>query len=182
MTTHDVHSYAKPNEAVIKHLDLNLKVDFDKKQLSGTAVLTIDNIAKGNKLYLDTRDLTIVAITLDDNTATTFELKPANAVLGQELVIAIKPETKKVSIEYTTSPSAAAVQWLNPAQTAGGKQPFLFTQSQAILARTWIPLVRLRSYFLHFAFCINPKFVFSVQIMWLQIWKERWNFMSACWA
>ena len=140
MATHDVHSYAKPDEAVIKHLDLYLKVDFDKKQLIGNAILTIDNITKGNSLHLDTRDLTITSITLDDNLTADFELKPANPVLGQELIVAIKPETYKVTIEYATSPSAAAVQWLSPAQTAGGKQPFLFTQSQAILARTWIPL------------------------------------------
>ena len=140
MTTHDVHSFAKPNEAVIKHIDLNLNVNFDTRQLSGTALLTIDNIAKGNSLHLDTRDLTITSITLDENSATTFELKPATPFLGQELVVAIKPETKKALITYATSPHAAAVQWLNAQQTAGGKHPFLFTQSQAILARTWIPL------------------------------------------
>ncbi|MEP7263247.1 MAG: M1 family metallopeptidase [Bacteroidota bacterium] len=136
----DIHSYALPDEAVIKHLDIDLNVNFDKKQLSGTAILTIDNISKGSSLHLDARDLTIEKITLDDGASTTFEMKKAEPYLGSELVVAIKPETKKVTINYSTSPDAAALQWLTPAQTAGGKFPFLFTQSQAILARTWIPL------------------------------------------
>ena len=140
MNTHDVHSFAKPDEAVIKHIDLTLRVNFQKKELEGKAILTIHNIAKGNSIHLDTRDLNIASITLDNNTPTTFELKPVTPFLGSELIVAIKPETKKVNIFYTTSPNAAALQWLNPQQTAGGKQFFLFTQSQAILARTWIPL------------------------------------------
>ena len=65
---------------------------------------------------------------------------PAVPFLGSELIVHIKPNTKKVKIAYSTSPSAAALQWLTPQQTAGGNHPFLFTQSQAILARTWIPL------------------------------------------
>ncbi len=137
---HDIHSYAIPSEAIVKHLDVNLYVDFNKKQLTGSATLTIDNVAKGNALHLDTRDLNIEKITLDDNSVAAFELKKAVPYLGSELVIAIKPETKKVIITYATSPNAAALQWLSPEQTAGGKTPFLFTQSQAILARTWIPL------------------------------------------
>lgn len=136
----DIHSYALPQEAVVKHLSLDLTVDFEKKQLSGKAILDIDNVTKGKEIHLDTRGLTISGITLDDGSATTFELKKEEPYLGSELVVAIRPETSKITIAYTTSPDAAALQWLAPEQTAGGKKPFLFTQSQAILARTWIPL------------------------------------------
>ena len=140
MSSKDVHSFARPQEAIVRHLDLDLTVDFQMKKLSGTAILTIENISKGELLHLDSRDLTIDSVTLDDGSSTKYDLMPAVPFLGSELIVHIKPGTKKVKINYSTSPSAAALQWLNPEQTAGGKQPFLFTQSQAILARTWIPL------------------------------------------
>ena len=136
----DIHSYARPDEAVIRHIDLDLQVDFEKKQLIGFAELTIDNIQAVNELCLDSRDLTIQQVTLDNGEKTSFELKEVEPFLGRQLIIAIKSTTKKVKIEYATSPEAAALQWLQPRQTAEGKYPFLFTQSQAILARTWIPL------------------------------------------
>ncbi len=140
MKSHDIHSFAEPANAVVKHINLDLKVDFNTKIISGTAELTIDNIAKGNELVLDTRDLTISEIMLDGNKATTYTLGDSVEFLGNKLTVKILPETKKVTIRYATSPAAAALQWLEPSQTAGGKKPFLFTQSQAILARTWIPL------------------------------------------
>jgi leukotriene A-4 hydrolase/aminopeptidase len=140
MKTADPHSFAHPAEAVVRHIDLDLKVDFPMKKLYGTATLHIDNIAKGTNLHLDTRDLTIDSVWLDDGSPTRFDLMPAQPFVGTEMVVQIKPSTKKVKIAYSTSPEAAALQWLSPEQTAGGKQPFLFTQSQAILARTWIPL------------------------------------------
>jgi leukotriene-A4 hydrolase len=88
---------------------------------------------------LDTNGLTIDRITLDDGTETTFALGDAKPHLGRPLTITIEPGTKSVKIRYESAPDAAAVQWLAPAQTAGGQHPFLFTQSQAILARTWVP-------------------------------------------
>ena len=140
MTNIDTHSFARPQDAVVKHLQLNLTVDFNLKQLKGFAELTIDNLTNTTELHLDSRDLTIESVTLDDGTKTTFEVKSPVKFIGSEIIIQIKADTKKVKINYSTSPNAAAVQWLDPAQTAGGKKPFLFTQSQAILARTWIPL------------------------------------------
>ncbi len=138
--SHDAHSFAKPEEAVVRHLSLNLNVDFDNKQLSGEATLTIETTGNADTLHLDSRDLSIQKVWLDDGKETTFTLAASQPWLGSDLAIALRPGTKSVRIKYSTSPAAAALQWLDPAQTAGGKHPFLFTQSQAILARTWIPL------------------------------------------
>lgn len=135
----DEHSYARPAEAVLKHLSLNLQVDFEKKQLQGFAKLTIDNIAKGKELILDEKGLSIEKVVLDNGKETTFSFGKDAPFMGQALRIAIEPNTKEVTVYYHTGADAAALQWLNPQQTAGKVHPFLFTQSEAILARTWIP-------------------------------------------
>ncbi|GAB3814624.1 hypothetical protein GCM10028895_07900 [Pontibacter rugosus] len=137
----DAHSFAKPAEAVAKHLSLNIDVNFDQKVLSGKASYLIENKTGTDQIIFDTRNLQIEKVYLGDSMEeTTFTLGDGNDVLGRPLMVNIKPDTKKVTIEYKTSPDAAALQWLNPQQTAGKKNPFLFTQSQAILARTWIPI------------------------------------------
>ncbi|RAU83499.1 aminopeptidase [Pontibacter arcticus] len=137
----DVHSYARPAEAVAKHLDLDIAVDFNSKTISGTASYLIDNLTKTNEIVFDVRGLQIEKVYLGDNKEeTTFTLGENNTFLGQPLTVNIKPDTRTVTIQYKTSADAAALQWLNPQQTAGKKYPFLFTQSQAILARTWIPI------------------------------------------
>lgn len=136
----DPHSFSRPNEALVEHLDLDLSVDFPAKKLIGSASLVIANRGGVEELWLDTRDLEVRAVTLDSGTPTEFRFGEPRGVEGRALVIDIEPQTRRVNIQYETSPGAAAVQWLDPAQTAGGRWPFLFTQSQAILARTWIPL------------------------------------------
>ncbi|HEY0156784.1 MAG TPA: M1 family metallopeptidase [Thermoanaerobaculia bacterium] len=135
----DIHSFARPEEAVVRHLELDLTVDFDRKQLTGSATLTVEAQEGARELVLDTNGLDIAVVSLDDNTPATYTLGDPKPFLGRALTITLLPGTTKVRIDYSTSPDAAAVQWLSPEQTAGGKHPFLFTQSQAILARTWVP-------------------------------------------
>jgi leukotriene-A4 hydrolase len=136
----DPHSFARPDEAVVKHLDLDITVDFDKKIISGKA--TVDVEAKDNvkEVVLDTGGLTVDKVTNEDGSAAQFNLGEEVKYLGRALTINCKPGRNKLVIHYSTSPDAAALQWLNPSQTAGKKYPFLFTQSQAILARTWAPI------------------------------------------
>ncbi len=134
----DIHSFARPDEAVVKHLALDLTVDFTRHQLSGSATLQIEHRG-ARELVLDSNGLSVGSVTLDDGTRAKFSLGESQPYLGRALTIAIAPQTKSVKIDYQTSPDAAAVQWLDPEQTAGTKHPFLFTQSQAILARTWVP-------------------------------------------
>ncbi|WP_017258008.1 M1 family metallopeptidase [Pedobacter arcticus] len=139
-TGSDPHSFANPKENVVTHLDLTLAVDFTKQQLNGLAVWTIKHVTKSDEIIFDTQGLTIEKVTLDTDTAEVFfALGDQVKILGQALSIPIKPETKKVNIYYSTSKNAKALQWLNAQQTAGKKQPFLLTQSEAILARSWIP-------------------------------------------
>src|SRR5690606_2367137 len=67
-------------------------------------------------------------------------LDPRDAVFGSALHIPVDGPVPEVRIHYRTSPQASGLQWLAPEQTAGKKQPFLFSQSQAIHARSWVPL------------------------------------------
>ncbi len=135
----DIHSFARPDEAVVRHLVLDLDVDFERRVLRGSATLNIDVKPGATDLVLDSNGLAIDRVTLDDGSAAAFVIGEPQPHLGNPLTIPIKPGTRSVRIDYASSPDAAAVQWLAPEQTAGGKHPFVFTQSQAILARTWVP-------------------------------------------
>ncbi|HEY0652787.1 MAG TPA: M1 family metallopeptidase [Chryseosolibacter sp.] len=135
----DPHSYAKPTEAKVTHLSWKASVDFDTKTITGLASWSIEGTGKPKTIVFDTKDLTVKSVKLDGGESTNFTIGKKDEILGQELIVDIKPETKTVSIEYDTSPTAEALQWLSAQQTAGKKFPFLFTQSQAILARSWVP-------------------------------------------
>jgi aminopeptidase N len=137
--TPDPHSYARPNEARVTHVALDLSPDFGAKRLRGSARLTIERLAGAGAIVLDSRSLTIARVTDGNGAILAHQLGAEQPFLGQPLTITLGANTSTVAVEYETSPDAAAVQWLDPAQTAGGKLPFLFTQGQAILTRTWIP-------------------------------------------
>jgi aminopeptidase N len=134
----DPHSFANASEVAVRHLELDLTVDFDARVLTGRATLGLERYGPSDRLVLDTRDLEILAVHRDDAANVPFDLAPPAPVLGRALAIPLAATTRKVFIDYRTGPEAAALQWLEPAQTAG-ERPFLFTQSQAILARTWVP-------------------------------------------
>ncbi|VVC97009.1 unnamed protein product [Leptidea sinapis] len=91
----DPSSYSRPELAVVKHVELSLDVDFENKQLSGLALLTVNAIEDINEV--------------------------------------------KLRIKYKTSPSATALQWLEPKQTSGKKYPYMFSQCQPIHARSIMP-------------------------------------------
>lgn len=139
--TIDVHTYAKPAEAVVKHLDWKAKVNFEEQQITALARLDIETAPDAEQLILDSKGLDIDRITLgEEERVTVFEVGDADEHMGSPIKIDISPETRRVNIYYQTGKNAEALQWLNPTQTAGKEHPFLFTQSQAILARSWIPI------------------------------------------
>ena len=142
---HDEHSYAEPAKVRVTALALDLAVDFDQKQLSGTATYTLDwKDPTATALVLDTRDLTIEKAEGADEaghwTPLPFGLAPRDAILGSRLTIQVPKHDKSVRVAYRTSPDASGLQWLAPSMTEGKQQPFMFSQSEAIHARSWVPL------------------------------------------
>jgi leukotriene A-4 hydrolase/aminopeptidase len=136
----DYHSFANPESIKVTHLNLDLTVDFSKKILVGTAQLDFQKEdLNATQLILDTRDLTINYVTAMGEKVN-FSLANDDSFLGSALTIDLPAEADSVLISYQTSPKASGVQWLSPEQTAGKKHPFLFTQAQAIHARSFIPL------------------------------------------
>jgi leukotriene-A4 hydrolase len=136
----DPHSYSRPDEVRVEHIGLDLNVDFPNRRLVGTATLRILNSAGAKSLVLDTHRLEIRAVRLEPgNAPAQYKLGQHDPVLGAPLEIEIQPDTTAVAIDYGSDPNAKALQWLEPAMTAGKKHPFLLSQSQAVLARTWVP-------------------------------------------
>jgi leukotriene A-4 hydrolase/aminopeptidase len=136
----DYHSFANPDVIRVKHLTLDLTVDFARKVLEGTAGLDLERMDKSaTQLILDTRDLTITGVSVMGK-AIPYTLADADSFLGAALTIDVPADADSVLVAYHTSPEASGVQWLTPEQTAGKKHPFLFTQAQAIHARSFIPL------------------------------------------
>lgn len=135
----DAHSFANFNEARTTHLDLDLKVNFEERTLTGSATWKIERQKDAEYIILDIGQLVIQKITLDNDDSAQYTLGPLDSIKGQSLTITLKPTTSSITIYYNTLPDSKALQWLTPDQTLGKVHPFLFSQSQAILARTWVP-------------------------------------------
>ena len=152
----DYHSYANVDQFRTTHLDLNLRVDFGFKTITGSVTLELKRLdPRSTQLVLDTKDLMILDVmqkatdvlgaTAKNQTiwvSRPFHLEKPDPILGSALVIDLPPSkkgTESIKIDYETLESSSALQWLTEKQTARHK-PFLYTESEPIGARTWIPL------------------------------------------
>ncbi|WP_193165637.1 M1 family metallopeptidase [Microbulbifer hainanensis] len=140
----DYNSFANTEDYRVKHLDLDLNVDFSRKVLSGEAKLQFKRLNDKNRpLVLDTRGLKIESVQAGHGETmepVKFSMGETDHDMGTPLKIKLPKNATQVAIRYETSPDASGVQWLEPQQTAGKKHPFLFTQAQAIHARSFVPL------------------------------------------
>lgn len=141
----DPHSYANYQQVRTLHLVLDLNVDFTRQQLSGYAEHWLERLdAKAQRFIVDSKGLKIHQVKISTDLEywqdTPYLLGVKDEQKGQPLTVALHPDTKAVRIYYQTTANASGLQWLNRDQTSEKKQPFLFSQSQAIHGRSWIPL------------------------------------------
>ena len=141
----DEHSYAQPDQVKTTDLALELALDFANKQIGGSATYTLDWLdPAATQLVLDTRELTIEKVVGERAdgkwTDLTYALAPSDKILGSKLTIDTPERNQRVRVTYKTAPTASGLQWLEPSMTAGKQTPFMFSQSQQIHARSWVPL------------------------------------------
>lgn len=134
----DTHTQSNADSIDISHLSLNITVNTDQKNIQGSASWSISNKNKLKTLRLDTYALLIDSVAVDGK-ATAFSMGQFVDHLGKALLIPIADASQIVTVHYRTTDSARALQWLEPAQTHDKKHPFLYTQSESIYARSWIP-------------------------------------------
>lgn len=136
----DDHSNARPDEAVITHMHLAIDVDMVQHRIAGTATYDLSVQSGAKSIVLDTDDgLEVNAVRDAAGNELAFVLGDSTQ-LGRALTVNLPQDVKRISIDYRTGPHAKALQWLDPQQTQGGEHPFLFTQGQAILSRSWLPV------------------------------------------
>lgn len=144
-TITDEHSYAEPDKVRTTDLALDLAVDFASKTLSGTATYALEWLDRNaSQLVLDTRDIRVrkaEGLSAEGEwTTLEFALADKDPILGNKLTIEAPEHPTQVRVTYATSPEASGLQWLEPSMTEGKQSPFMFSQSQQIHARSWVPL------------------------------------------
>ncbi|KAF1783407.1 Armadillo-type fold [Phytophthora cactorum] len=134
-------SFANLDEVLYRHLQWTLAIDFERQQLEGFAEYTFayTGAAKSPVLILDTQFLSISSVSVDGVNVDNFTLSDQHSVFGRALSVPISSLSTTVRVTYTTSAQSSGLQWLSPLLTAGKEHPFLFTQCQAIHARSVVP-------------------------------------------
>ncbi|KFB46576.1 AGAP009907-PA-like protein [Anopheles sinensis] len=142
----DPSSYSNAHELIIRHVDLDWTVNFDKSTISGTATLHFKLLkSELQEIFLDVSDITISSVAVKTSAGEApvdWDVGGTVDNIGTKLTIYLPTKTSgelTLVIAYETSPKASALQWLTPEQTFGKKHPYLFSQCQAIHARSILP-------------------------------------------
>jgi aminopeptidase N len=134
----DSHSYAQPDVARVTHVSLNLDLDFDSKRAAGTATLDLAAAQGAQQVILDSKGLEIIGAADADGRELSVSVGASDKEMGAPVTVRMG-NARRIVIRYRTGMGAAALQWLTPQQTAGKQHPYLLSQGQPTLNRTWIP-------------------------------------------
>ncbi|KAL5090246.1 peptidase family M1 domain-containing protein [Trichoderma afarasin] len=128
-----------------RHTTANFNIDFENKRLKGSVVLQLESQTdkESKEIILDSRFVNVSSVNVND-AASKWELKPHSDPFGAPLHVqvpdgAAKGDIVNLAIELETTSKCTALQWLTPAQTSNKKHPYMFSQCQAINARSIFP-------------------------------------------
>lgn len=141
----DPNTLSNYNAFRTKHTHAQLEIDFDNKRLKGTVELTLDKLSKDeNRIILDTSYLNVGDVLVGGEKVQHELASSRTEPYGTPLYINLEPKhgnaeevTLKMHVE--TTKDCTALQWMEPSQTSNKKHPYMFSQCQAIHARSIFP-------------------------------------------
>ena len=141
----DPNTLSNYNNWLTTQTETDFTILFDEQKLKGTVLHKLRSItdAETKEILLDTSYLDISEVLVDGIPARWSLLprfEPYGSALKIELAKAVPlDKVVEVSIDVATTSSCTALQWLTPAQTSNKKHPYMFSQCQAIHARSIFP-------------------------------------------
>ncbi len=137
MELKDPTTYTDLAQGQIKHIDFHMGVNFSTRTLEIEANYQMEEPVQGS-LYLDSFKINLKEARAKDRPLE-WEFDTRDDVLGERLHLKGLESVSTFTLAFQTSTEARALQWLTASQTAGGNYPFLFSQCQAIHARSVFP-------------------------------------------
>lgn len=138
----DQHTYSRYTFISIKHINLKMNVDFDKKELQATAEYTLERKKPMQYVILDTWKINIQSVELiskeGKSTIAKWQLGNFDEFLGSPLIILLNNNTAKIRIKYSSINSRALV-WVDATSTDSGTHPMLISETEPCNLRSFLP-------------------------------------------
>lgn len=145
MAPRDPNTLANYGDWGMKHTTINFRVNFEKQRLEGSVLLELESLTnkESREIILDTNHLSISSIKIespDSEWVVKDRVEPYGAPLHVSVPNGVpQGDVVKLDITLETTEHCVGLQWMTPAQTGNKKHPYVYSQCQAILARSIFP-------------------------------------------
>jgi leukotriene-A4 hydrolase len=141
----DGSTFSNVDTVITTHIDLDIYVNFGYDMLQGNNTLSLKCLNQAVFVVLDVQGIDVFNVWDENDNELFFDVKDPNPTLGQALIIYFKDtlfkgDTMNITIKYQTNSESLALNWLTPAQTAGKRLPYLFTQCEPAYCRSVAPM------------------------------------------
>ena len=145
----DPSSQANYEDYCMHHASFQLEVDFESCRLKTSAELHFRATNPSVKhLILDTSNVEVFELNVkgpgQSSRPVVFDLLPSKSYLGSALKVdlssvSLNENELVLAISCGTTDKCEAIQWMKKEETAGKRQPYLYSQCQSILCRSIFP-------------------------------------------
>ena len=136
------------NYEIVKQtkIEVNFKVDFTKKIITGKEKIYFEALEDGEVIVLDSKNIEISSI-IDSDSGKVLDYIFDDYYKLESMGVPLKiykeynqGDKFSIVLNFHTTEEGMAIDWLNPEQTSSKKYPFMYSQGEMILIRELLPI------------------------------------------